>query len=138
MEFVLSSQRQKHQRCSISVLRYSPPQSYLLHLAFTLGQAAEAEEQKRRKELLLLRLSFSLEHFSGHRGEGCTKGSPGRLGCGGTGTGGILHQGKCHAAGSSGANKSGSCKRHGESGNRRGPGQEKEVGARSVSLAFCL
>jgi len=65
-------------------------------------------------------------------------GAPGRLGSGGTVLGGILHQAKGHAAGSSGAGEPGSCQRHVESGNRRGLGWEKEVGARSVSLAFCL
>ena len=65
------------------------------------------------------------------------QGDTGQTGLGWAG-GGILHQGKCHTAGSSRADRSSSCKRCGESGNRRGPGQEKEVGARSVSLAFCL
>lgn len=119
----------------------------MLHLAFSLGHTVEGEEQKRRKELLLLRPSFSLEHFSSHtptawRGSGVVKrealGALGRLGCGVREAGGILHQGKCRAAGSAGADKSGSCKRRGESGKRRGLCREKEVGGRSVSLAFCL
>lgn len=91
MDFVPSSQRQKHQRCTVYVLFYSPLQSYLFHVTFTLGQAVEGEEKKKRKKLLLFKLPFSLNHFSGLREEVCTKGAPGRQGC--VGTGGVVPPG---------------------------------------------